>query len=143
MMDRLIRGATLALVLSALTPLMTNASATREHHATGVAHSVSTTFRLHVLGAPDRRTTFWVAYGPLAGEWGVIRLSRVGAGIYGATRALPSSGRTTFSYLAGQGTVKSRLGPTPGGRVVIIQKVGPVSAAQLSGYSVDWRAPVG
>ena len=133
----------MAVTVAVCTPLVTKASSNPEHHAGRFARTVSVTFRLHVSGEPDLRTTYWVAYGPLAGQWGVIQLHPWGAGTYGALRALPSSGHTIFRYLAAQGTVKTRFGPAPGGRVVTIQAVGPVSAAQLSRYRVEWQAPVG
>jgi hypothetical protein len=105
--------------------------------------SVMTVFRLHVAGDLGRQASFWVAYGPLADHWGLIRLHAVGRGNYTATRHLPAEGRTLFAYLAGQDTVRTRGGVAPGSPIVTIRLIGPVSASQLGTTTVHWQVPIG
>jgi hypothetical protein len=102
-----------------------------------------TVFRLHVAGDLGRQASFWVAYGPLADHWGLIRLHAVGRGNYTATRHLPAEGRTLFAYLAGQGTVRTRGVVAPGNPIVAIRLIGPVSASQLGTTTVHWQVPIG
>lgn len=106
-------------------------------------HSVLVTFRLEVSGAPAARTTFWVAYGPLAGRFGLLQLHSLGGGTYGAQRRLPASGRTTYAYLAGQGVAHTRIGRTPGDPVITIESFGPTTALQAGRFVARWTAPVG
>jgi hypothetical protein len=53
-------------------------------HMQGV-HVQGVHFRLHVVGRPSPGTTFWVAYGPLAGRFGIIRLHAAGSNMYEAS----------------------------------------------------------
>lgn len=106
------------------------------------SHVVVATFRLHISGRPSPGTTFWVAYGPLAGKFGLVRLSDAGSGLRVATQALPGTGRTVFAYLAGHGVTMTRHGPAPGNPVVVIRTIGPISPAHLPPL-VQWSAPAG
>jgi hypothetical protein len=124
----------LVTIVAACTPLEAHAARTRV---------VATTFRLQLAGRPAAGATFWVAYGPLAGRFGIIQLHRTPDGSYAATRALPAQGKTVFSYLAGQGVVHSRLGAVPGNPVVTIRSIGPVAASRLRPSIVRWEPPVG
>ena len=100
-------------------------------------------FQLHVGGAHDPRMTFWVAYGPLAGTFGLIRLHSSGKGTYTATRTLPSTDRSVFSYVAGTGTMMTKLGPAPGPPTITIGRVGPTTAGRATRKPMDWRGPIG
>src|SRR5947209_4618592 len=62
-------------------------------------------FRLGVAATPAPGTTFWVAYGPLGGRFGIVRLRASTSTSYVAALRLPALGKTTFSYLAGHGTI--------------------------------------
>lgn len=139
-MYRLLAAFLAALVALACTE---SAAAQTQHAAKAPLRSVQASFHLHVQGAPASGTTFWVAYGPLSGRWGLVRLHQTGQGMYVATRNLPAAGRTTFAYLAGQGMERTRLGPTPGNPVVTIKVLGPMSPVGVGRTIVLWQAPVG
>lgn len=111
----------------------------RAHHA---AHETTCTFRVHVSGTPDPRMTFWAAYGPLHGRFGVLRLHSAGAGTYAAQQTLPD-GTTAVTFLAGVGTVHTREGAAPGNPVVTIRSLPSVSISSCSLPTVEWQAPVG
>jgi len=113
--------------------------------ASSSAHTstiVATTFRLQVPAHLGYNATFWVAYGPLAGKFGLIRLHKIGPQLYGATQRLPA-GRTVFAYIAGHGTVKTKAGLQPGGMVTTIRRVGPATPQRASRIEVRWAGPVG
>jgi hypothetical protein len=124
-------------------PLQADAAGGVHRHPHRAPAAVAVTFRLHVSGKPASDTTFWVAYGPLAGRFGLVQLHPSGAGVYSATQTLPTQGRTTFAYLAGRGAIQSRFGPAPGDPVTIIQRIGPVSARELDTSPITWTGPVG
>jgi hypothetical protein len=105
--------------------------------------TVATTFEVRVSGHLAPMTTFWVAYGPLNGHFGIIRLYPAADGSFRATRSLPAQGKTVFSYLVGRGVVHSRLGEVPGNPVVTIRSIGPVEASQLRPRVVRWVTPAG
>jgi hypothetical protein len=111
----------------------------------GQLRTVAYTFRLQVSGTPDARATFWVAYGPLQGRFGVIRLRSTASGqVYTATRRLPLHARAYFAYLAGQGTLHTKAGIVPGNPVTVIQRVGPFTVQPGRGIpAAHWAAPVG
>jgi hypothetical protein len=109
----------------------------------GSTRLFTTVFRLHVAGQADPRTTYWVAYGPLAGTWGIVRLHAAGHGLEIGSRALPAKGTTTFDYVAGQGVVHTKLGPAPGNPVYTIAQIGPTSPMAITRHTVEWQAPVG
>ncbi|MGH2443281.1 MAG: hypothetical protein ACRDFX_08975 [Chloroflexota bacterium] len=100
------------------------------------AASVACDFRLNVKGTPSAPATFWVAYGPLDGKFGIIRLHAVGNGQYRATKRLPRNGKSQFVYVEGQGVVHTRAGAVPGGNVITIKNVGMVVLARQSVPSV-------
>ena len=100
-------------------------------------------FRLQVRGVPADHTTFWVAYGPLNGRFGVVQMKPSGQGWYSAQARLPRNGRTVFAFLAAQGVVHTRLGPEPGSPVVTIRRVGQIAVGQQGPVTVSWQAPVG
>jgi hypothetical protein len=130
-------------ILFAATLLPAAAATPRSSHSSAPARTTVATFRLQVQGGSAGGTTYWVAYGPLAGRWGLIRLHRSGSGLYTARKALPADGRTVFTYLAGQGTVMTKLGPAPGWPVQTIRSVGPTTAPNLPSGTVRWQAPIG
>ncbi|HEX6510406.1 MAG TPA: hypothetical protein VF221_22485 [Chloroflexota bacterium] len=103
----------------------------------------SVTFRLRVRGMPPRGTTFWVAYGPLCGHFGVIELQPAGPRLYEATRRLPARGRTTLAYLSAVGHIKTRFGLAPGNPVTTIHLAGPGPLARLARPTIEWQVPVG
>src|SRR5436309_16104204 len=108
-------GALLAAVLmlfAALSPAVA-APTHRVHSAERKALTVLKTFRLAVVGDSARDTTYWVAYGPLNGRFGIVRLHPAGLESFQGTASLPARGRTTFSFLQGQGSVHSRAGWGP------------------------------
>jgi hypothetical protein len=105
--------------------------------------TVLTNFTLRVTGHVERGTTFWVAYGPVAGRFGIIQLRETSVGVYAASRSLPTAGRAVFTYLAGQGAVKSRMGLVPGNPVTTVKTVGPLSVWPHGVPAVRWQPPVG
>lgn len=124
---------------------LTSASAAARHAPSAARLDVvARTFSLHVIGSPDRRATFWVAYGPLQGRFGVVRLRRTRVPtIYAATVSLPARGRAIFAYLAGEGTVQSPAGDMPGDPVVTLARTGPLSLTRGDAPPVNWRVPIG
>lgn len=105
--------------------------------------TVQTTFRLQVQGHVGPHTTFWVAYGPLADHWGIVRLHAAGHGMFVARRRLPLHGRSVFAYLVGNGTITTRIGPVPGNPVITIRRLGPLTISARGLPLVHWTAPVG
>jgi hypothetical protein len=101
------------------------------------------TFTLAVKGALAPHATFWVSYGPLAGHFGIARMRRVMPHTYTVTLRLPLHGRTTFYYLAGQGSLHTRAGLVPGNPVVTVKQVGPTSVTRTTAMRANWRAPIG
>jgi len=104
--------------------------------------TVTVIFRLQVFGAPAAGTTFWVAYGPLGGRFGLFQL-RGAAGVYEAQHRLPAHGRTVFTYLAGQEVTHTRIGAVPSNPVITIASIGPTTALKASQRVVYWQAPAG
>lgn len=100
-------------------------------------------FELQVQGIPARGATYWVAYGPIGGKFGVLRLRRMGTRMYGATHAFPAGSRGEFVYLEGTGQVRTPAGPAPGGMVVTIRRTALSSLHTGLVCSVSWSAPVG
>jgi hypothetical protein len=117
-------------------PLAAGAITTNRDH-------VTVTFQLHVTGHMPPGMTFWVAYGPLAGRFGIVELHRTPVGDYRAMRRLPAQGRTTFTYLASFGMITTPAGPAPGGPTIIIRSIRPVTALEVARIRVYWRAPQG
>lgn len=111
-------------------------------HAHRNAHDSLCAFHLHVSGTPDAHMTYWVAYGPLQGRFGVMQLHAVGAGQYSVQRSLPD-GTTNLTFLAGIGSVHTRAGDAPGNPVVTIRTLTFVSIQGCALPTVEWQAPVG
>ena len=130
--------ATLLVTLLAGLPVSALAAA-GERHPTA---TVSTPFQLRVDGPVGRGATFWVAYGPLAGTWGIKQLQAAGPGYYAGRLRLPR-GRTMFSFIQGKGVVYTRLGAVPGNPVTTIRHVGPVLVGAGAVPTVVWHVPIG
>ncbi len=99
-------------------------------------------FRLSVEGPVSPDDTFWVAYGPLAGTWGIIRLHARGPKLFESRVTLPR-GRTVFSFIEGRGVMHTRLGAVPGNPVTTIRQVGPATTARPAFPLVVWHVPIG
>ena len=139
-------GHSLRLALAGLATLPALASVGSTHAASRpAAHTRMTTvtFRLHAAARPTPGTTFWVAYGPLDDQWGIVRLLPQGNRLYTASRTLPADERTTFSYLMSSGVVRTRFGPEPQGPVVTVRRVGPITAARAARATVEWHPAAG
>ena len=120
-----------------------SATATWARPALQSAHrSAGSVFRLSVDGPVSPSDTFWVAYGPLAGTWGIIRLHATESNLFEAHVTLPR-GRTVFSFIEGRGVMHTRLGSVPGNPVTTIRQIGPASAAQPALPLVVWHEPIG
>ncbi|GAC1323027.1 MAG: hypothetical protein NVS2B16_06760 [Chloroflexota bacterium] len=104
--------------------------------------SAMLTFTLRVVGPSDPQATYWVAYGPLAGRFGMVRLQRVGL-LFQAAVSLPSHGHTVFAYLQGHGIVRTRAGDAPAPPMVTIASMGPVSVSGARFPTIAWHAPIG
>lgn len=128
----------LALGILNLTPGFA-AAASGSSQQRSVPRMVSTSFHLRVAVKAAPGTTFWVAYGPLDGKWGLIRLHRSGKSVYSGSRVLPTSGRTVFSFIAGRGTMRSRMGVVPGNPVTTIRSIGPITIWPHGVPTVLWR----
>lgn len=107
-----------------------------------VRQPVGSLFRLSVRGAVDPADTFWVAYGPLAGKWGIVQLHSAGNGLYVAHVTLPA-GRSVFSFIQGRGVMHTRLGAVPGNPVTTIRQIGPMSVPRGAFPLVVWQEPMG
>jgi hypothetical protein len=107
------------------------------------AQLAPTTFQVKVAGARASGTTLWVAYGPLAGRFGIVRMRNTGGGIYRAQLQLPRGARGQFSYIAGHGTMSSRQGIVPGNPVSTIGHVGPTIIGQSHIPMMVWHPPIG
>ena len=138
----------LALVLLVLAtlfvPVYSRADAASSREIRVQPHpAVVQTFHLQVTGQPGPGTTFWVAYGPLGGRFGVIQLRASGSGVYAATARLPGAGRTAFVYLTGHGSMWTRGGLVPGDPVATIKTMGPVFVPRTVLPTVRWQASAG
>lgn len=130
--------------LSLLLPVHTSSLARGLFEARPIARPpLAQTFRLEVTGRTGPDATFWVAYGPLAGHFGMVQLHRAGSNTYAATAQLPGPGRTTFVYVSGHGAVHTRMGWVPGDPVMTIRTIGPVTVTQPHLPTVRWQAPIG
>jgi hypothetical protein len=130
-----------ALALLAAATSLTPTWAQSDTHAVKHAATASV-FRLSVDGDVATHDTFWVAYGPLAGKWGIIQLHAAGSRLYVARATLPR-GRSIFSYIQGNGVMHTRLGAVPGNPVTTIRQIGPVSTAGTTFPLVVWHEPIG
>jgi hypothetical protein len=132
-------GATLLSIALASPALAGQAPSGQQSHSA----YATMTFRLQLTQRMPSDATFWVAYGPLAGRFGVIRLQANGAGLYVGAKSLPRGARTTFAYVMGRGTVRTPAGPQPGGRVVTIQVMSDQTVGKAEIPLVHWQGPVG
>jgi|SRR5947209_17581029 len=107
------------------------------------ARLVTMNFRLRLETQPAAGTTFWIAYGPLAGRFGLIRLHQTGQNLYTAHANLPAAGRANFAYIAGNGTVRTRLGLEPGIPTVTIRNFDRITPGQTQLPVVTWQPPIG
>lgn len=141
-MNRALRLPTLILVVL-IVPMASARAASSHGPAASRPQTALTIFRLQVAGNVDRGTTFWVAYGPLAGKFGMVQLRQRSAGVYEASRILPTGDRSIFAYMVGHGAVKTQEGLVPGNPVTVVKKVGPLSVWPHGVPAVRWQAPVG
>jgi hypothetical protein len=132
--------ASIALSIGVLFPTVARAST---HPAVRLDTRVTVSFRLHVAGQPAQNSTFWVAYGPVAGKFGLVQLKSSGSGTFVASRRMPASARLDLSYLAGHGVTRTRFGAAPGNPVTTIRHIAPVPVAGGSLPIVQWQAPIG
>lgn len=100
-------------------------------------------FQLHVTGKHTRGATYWVAYGPIGGHFGVIRLVRASSGLYTAVRDFPLGARGEFTYLAAVGQVNTPAGPAPARDIVTIRTTGIMSLRAGAVSTVTWSGPTG
>ena len=128
-----------AMLLSFAATRSATAAAAGDRHLNA---EVSVLFRLRVDGAPGRNATFWVAYGPLAGTWGIKQLHAAGPRFY-AERLLLPRGRATFSFIQGTGIEYTRLGAVPGNPVLTIRHIGPAFVGGSTVPTVVWHEPIG
>jgi hypothetical protein len=91
-----------------------------------VPRLVETAFHVQVPGAVPPGTTLWVAYGPVAGKFGIIRLHRDPSGQFVASGRFPAGTRATFYYIRGHGTIPTRAGAMPGNPVRTLGHQGPL-----------------
>lgn len=131
----------LLLVMAALLSPRTTVTATSAA-TTPVATRAMVTFQLHVSGDIPQEMTFWIAYGPLAGHFGIVRLHRADTGLYTASMCLPV-GRSSFAYVAGYGVIRVRYGPVPGDPVITIRCLDRSTARQAARRVVYWHVPIG
>jgi hypothetical protein len=118
-------------------------AATVHQPSSGTPRIATSTFSVTVTGTPAKGTTFWVAHGPLAGRFGVIRLLPRGNHTYSARVSLPVTGVTSFTYLAAHGTRMVHGMPEPGGAEVVIRTMESVTATVASQRAVHWSVPLG
>lgn len=134
--------ATLSVTLLALATLFQSSRVLAAPQKSAPA-TLSVSFRVHVNGHVPAGSTFWLAYGPLNGQWGIVQLQHSGRSLYAATRRIPASQRGVFTFLTAQGIRHTRLGAVPGGIPVVIAHLGPIFAAQLQNRIVQWEVPRG
>lgn len=120
------------------------AGATHAYSNHQAVSTVPVTFRMQVDAGAQSGRTFWVAFGPVAGRFWLIRLHHNG-GAFTATADLPAGTRTVFSYIAGNGTAQAKMGTVPGNPVVTVRQVGPVTLNNHRSVlpTVRWSGPVG
>jgi len=110
-----------------------------------IVHATETQilFRLQVSGLRNPAATYWVAYGPLRGRFGIKRLRPAANGLFEASQWLPLHLRTTFAYVAGYGVMRTRAGLAPGNPVITIRVFGPAVIAPGGIPVVRWNTPIG
>ncbi len=142
-MKSLFRWMPVALVLSATVVANTGAVAWANTHVSMRAQQGAITFRLRVAGTPAPNEQFWAAYGPLAGHFGIVRLSAAGGGIYQATRTLPLYEPTSVAFIAGRGAIRTRAGLEPADVLATIATVGPVALNTMGRHVPEWHVALG
>lgn len=110
---------------------------------TAWSHTTGVVFRIHVAGQVKPGMTLWVAYGPLAGRFGVFRLQSQGGSVYHRTLQLPVGVRGEFVYVEGHGQQRTRAGLVPGGMVTTIGHVGPLIIGHATVPLLRWQPPSG
>lgn len=91
---------------------------------------VRTSFRLQPDSLASQHATYWLAYGPVAGKFGLVQMHPNSAGIFVASTRLPLGARGTFYYIQGQGAIHTRAGLAPGNPVHTIGHVGPLRVSR-------------
>jgi hypothetical protein len=129
------------LVASALLTIGLSASPAMASQSPARPAVALTTFRLQVTGTSDPGATYWIAYGPLAGKFGIAQLHQRSRGVYTASLQLPTNGKSVFSYMVGHGAVHTRLGVEPGGPVLTVRQFGPTSVWPHGIPAVRWHPP--
>ena len=109
----------------------------------GASSDESVVFRLRVSGSVASNSTFWAAYGPVAGRFGLVQLKPVGPGQFSGTTKLPPGQSGIVAYLAGHGVVRTRAGKVPGDPVVTIRRTGDVPFSTRTLPLVHWVATRG
>lgn len=130
------------LVMAALLCTGTSVNASGITPPAPIATQTMVTFRLQVSGDLPRDMTFWIAYGPLTGQFGIVRLQRSDPDHYATSVRLPA-GRSSFAYIAGHGIRWMRYGPVPGDPIVTIRRLDRSTARQAARSTVSWHVPVG
>jgi hypothetical protein len=102
----------------------------------------SVAFRLDVPGTVARNATFWVAYGPIAGRFGIVQLRPEGDGEYVGHASLPANSRGIFTYMTGTGRMHTRMGWVPRQTGIVIKTVGPTTPLRAAAMTVRF-APMG
>lgn len=87
---------------------------------------VQTAFHVQVPTTVPSRMTFWVAYGPVAGKFGIVRLHRASSREFVASARFPAGSRATFYYIEGRGSIQTRSGAAPGNPVTTLGHQGPL-----------------
>ena len=136
-MKRLLAVALLFSALASSTPAWADSSG----HSTERAAALSL-FRLQVDGAVESSATFWVAYGPLDGQWGIRRLRAASARLYALRLRLPP-GRTVISFIQGTGVLRTPHGDVPGAPVTTIRQIGPIAIGARVLPIYVWHEPMG
>lgn len=86
---------------------------------------VQTAFHLQAPAAFSSGATFWVAYGPVGGKFGIVRLHHAASGQFVASARFPAGSRATFYYIQGQGVIHTRAGAAPGNPISTLGHQGP------------------
>lgn len=139
------RLATLTLPLCLIPGLLLPAAAfARSTTGLRIDTRVPVSFRIQVAGRPQPGTTFWVAYGPTAGAFGIVQLKPQGSSMWGASKRLPADARVDLAYLAGRGVIHTRFGPAPRDPVTVIRHLPPTPVSRLRLlHTVRWTPPTG
>lgn len=118
----------------------TVAAATSSTHTSAIE---TVSFRLHVSGAVPATMTFWAAYGPVEGRFGLVQLKQTSSGQFTGGALLPTGKSGIVSYLAGRGVVQTRFGPAPGNPVFTIRRTAKIPLSTRTLPLVRWSAPQG